>query len=136
MKTSVVVLLVSLTVIANWGSAKTYPELGRVTRIEVRTNDRKNIKTIIEPNQTSKIVVFVDSQRSGWGGSKDMFGVPVPLVILDFYAEQDFKGHFGIGDGFFETQRIGDFASKSVSEDEEQELLNLIGISGELLRKQ
>ncbi len=135
MKMFIVALLVVSVQMSSCGGAKTNPELGRVTRIEVRTNDRENIKTIVEPNQILRIVAFVDSQRSGWGGDGDMFGVPIPRVILDFYEGETFKGHFGVGKGFFETQRVGDFASKSISEEEEQEFLSLVGISDELLQR-
>jgi hypothetical protein len=64
-----------------------------------------------------------------------MYGVPVPRVVLDFYEGENFKGHFGISKGFIETQRVGDFASKSISEGEGQEFLNLVGISDELLKR-
>jgi len=136
MKAIFILSLVSLLFMAGCSGSKTFPELGRVTKIEVRTNESENIKTIVDPNQISRIVAFVDSQRSGWGGSGDMYGVPVPRVILDFYDGEKFEGHFGIGKGFFEAQRVGDFASKSIAEGEEQEFLNLIGISDELLKRE
>ncbi len=135
MKAIFILSLALLLFIAGCSGSKTFPEMGRITRIEVRTNERENIKTIVEPNQISKIVAFVDTHRFGWGGSGDMYGVPVPRVILDFYEDENFKGHFGIGKGFFETQRVGDVASKSISEVEGQEFLNLVEIRAELLKR-
>ena len=129
-------LMFLLLIMASCSGSKSFPELGKVTRIEARTNEKENVKTIVDPGQISKIVAFVDAHRSGWGGSGDMYGVPVPRIILDFYDADNFKGHFGIGKGFVETQRVGAFASRSISEREAQEFLNLIGMSDEsLLRK-
>lgn len=110
-----------------------FPKMGNVTKIIVVTNEHKVIKNISDLKQISKIVAFIDAHREGW--DSPLAGVPVPSVILEFYEGEMFKGHFGVGNDFFETQREGIYCSKSISEREEQEFLGLIEVDKELIHK-
>jgi hypothetical protein len=47
MKAIFILSLISVLFMADCSGSKTFPELGGVTKIEVRTNERENIKTII-----------------------------------------------------------------------------------------
>jgi len=109
-----------------------FPPVGKVTKIEVTNNMSTPLKKITEKNQIAKITAFVDKNSSGWGGFGDWAGVPVPKVVINFYDGEKFKGHFGVGANFFETQRNGDFMSQNASEGEREEFLNLIGIDKSL----
>ena len=83
---------------------------------------------IEDPSQIRSITEFVDNERHGWGGYNDMFGVPVPDIIANFYDGKEFKGHFGAGPSDFETQREGGFSSKPSSKEETQTFLRLVGL--------
>jgi hypothetical protein len=114
-------------------ATKAYPQLGPVTRVEVNVRSEA-VKVIDDPAQVTRIVEFVDSHCRGWGGNSDMFGVPIPRVAANFYNGNEFKGRFGVGAGFFETQREGDFASQRAGSQEEREFLELLGV-GDYLYK-
>jgi hypothetical protein len=111
---------------------KNYPPLDQISRIEIHTGsnhiDQKPVRAINDPGEVTRIVEYVNGHCSGWGGTSDMFGVPVPQVEAYFYAGDRFEGHFGVGPGFFETQRAGDFSSKTIEVKDEQEFLALIGL--------
>ena len=62
-------------------------------------------------------------------GGAPWYGVPVPTIVADFYDGETFKGHLGVGSSFFETQREGDFWSKSAPRSEIQQFLSLVGVS-------
>jgi hypothetical protein len=107
----------------------TYPPLGSVTRIEIKTgSDDKQVRVIDDPEEIRRVIDFVDSHLRGWGGWADWAGVPVPQVSASFYNGSQFKGHFGVGPGFFECQREGTFASKACSGPEELDFLKLVGL--------
>ena len=109
------------------------PEITSVSSVIVVTNERKRIKEISDPRQIRQIVDFVNTQRTNW--RSPAAGVPVPSVILEFYEDDRFKGTFGVGNGFFETQRLGSLLSKSISHEDEKRFLDLIGVGEELIRK-
>jgi hypothetical protein len=131
-KRLLIVLLLSAVAVSGcclgpWGT--TYPPLGPVTRIEVKAglND-KQVRVIDDPAEVQRVVEFVDGHRRGWGWLSDWAGVPVPQVSADFYNGSEFKGHFGVGPGFFECQREGDFASKHCWGPQERRFLELVGL--------
>jgi len=107
--------------------AITYPRLGKVTRTKVRTRSGRALKTVTAREQLDKVVAFVDGQRTGW--ERPWSGIPVPQVTAEFYDGATFKGHFGVGPGFFETHREGDFASKSATAAECAAFLRLLGVN-------
>ena len=109
-----------------------FPLVGKVTRIEVTNNMSVPLKKITDKNQISKISAFIDKNVSGWGSFGDWAGTPVPKVVANLYDGEKFKGHFGVGSNFFETQRNGDFMSKSASQSEIKEFLNVVGIDKSL----
>ncbi len=134
----IVLLIASATVagccLGPWGT--TYPPLGPVTRIEVK-DDRKDdhVHVIDDPAEVQRVVEFVNGHRRGWGWLSDWAGVPVPQVSAYFYNGTEFKGHFGVGPGFFECQREGDFASKHCSDSQGRLFLKLVGLPGSELSR-
>lgn len=54
--------------------------------------------------------------------------MPVPQIVADFYDGSEFKGHFGVGPGFFECHRDGDFASKRCGGRESRAFLEILGL--------
>ena len=107
----------------------TYPPLGPITRIEIKAGASDGqVQVIDEPSKVRRIVEFVDGHLGGWGGASDWAGVPVPQVTVSLYEGAEFKGHFGVGPGFFECQRNGQFASKHCSAREERQFLELVGL--------
>jgi len=129
-----VVCILSLVVTLNaCGSSPkfTYPELGALTEIVVKDNDRwEQIKTISDQHQINAVVKFINSQRSGW--STPRFSFPIPKLQLSLYGD-GFKGSFGISKSSFSMQREGRYDSKPATKEEVQEILNLIGIEKRML---
>jgi hypothetical protein len=74
----------------------------------------------------SEVVDFVDAHRTGWG--TPWYGIPVPAVTVEFYDGTEFKGSFGVGDNFFETQRDGGFFTQSASPAEVLGFLRLVSL--------
>jgi hypothetical protein len=71
-------------------------------------------------------VAFVDGHRSGWEAPAG--GVLVPEYVVNFYSGEEFRGHFGCGRNFFETQRDGrGFFLKDVGNEDVAEFQVLIG---------
>jgi hypothetical protein len=104
-----------------------FPELKGVTRAEVRTNHDELIKEISDPEQIRRLVAFVNSRRSGW--ETPWRGVPVPKHVINFYEGEQFAGHFGWGESFFETQRDSrGFFSRDATPEEVEEFRRLVGI--------
>jgi hypothetical protein len=112
---------------------QTYSGFGNVTRVEIKDRRDELIHRIEDKEQIQKIVAFVDEHRSGWG--RPWYGIPVPQVMANFYDGQTFKGHFGVGRNFFETQREGEFASKDASAEQCRTFLGLIGVDKIVLEK-
>lgn len=81
-----------------------FSKVGKVTKIVVRADHNKTLSTITDTDRIMKIVAFIDERRKGW--SKPWVGVPVPTIVADLYDGDKFKGHFGVGKNFFETQRF------------------------------
>jgi hypothetical protein len=107
-----------------------YPELTGITRINVR--QRASVhgsagRSISHPDSLAAIVGFVNARRDGWAAP--WYGVPVPVIIADFYRGEAFAGHVGVGSNFFEAQRSGDFASRKASPTEIMEFVKLLGSS-------
>lgn len=110
---------------------RSYSPLGQVTRVEVKTGPSgDHVRVIDDPAEVGRIVEFVNGHRGGWGGSSDWLGVPVPQVSAYFYSGSEFRGHFGVGPGFFECQREGDFSSKRCAGAEARQFLDLVGLPG------
>lgn len=99
--------------------------LGPVTTINVTGSDASNLSPTITNSRTiSQVVDFVDSHRTGW--HTPWYGVPVPSVVIEFYNGTEFKGSFGVGKNFLETQRNGGFFSQSAAPDEVRGFLGLL----------
>lgn len=107
-----------------------FPPLGPVTRISVFGSDAsKPLVTITDAQKISQIVAFVDSHRLGW--EAPWYGIPVPTVTAEFFDRTEFKGHFGVGRDFFETQREGVFRSQQASVNDVHQFLDLVGLSSQ-----
>jgi hypothetical protein len=133
-----IVLLLATVAVAGcclgpWGDS--YPLLGPITRVEVIDLSGKTLRTIDDPEEVRRLVEFVDGHRHGWKWDSGWFGIPVPQLTADFYNGSKFQGHFGVGPGFFECQRVGDFASKGCWPRQEQRFLELVGLPDYQLRK-
>jgi hypothetical protein len=120
-------IVISLLSLSACDGNVSFPPLGQVTRVEVRTRRDEPVLTIDDQDKIKAIVNFVDRRRTGWGSHTD--GVPVPEYLANFYDGDTFKGHFGYGRDFFETQRDGrGFFSKDVSAEEVAEFKTLLGV--------
>ncbi len=109
---------------------RAFPALGPVTLIKVSGKEKNEIETIISGQRSiEQIVDFVDSNRAGW--YTPWYGIPVPAITAEFYDGQSFKGSFGVGKNFLETQRDGGFWSKEATPDEVRRFLDLVGKSKE-----
>lgn len=107
--------------------------LGQVTSVNVVGHDgSKPFIKVTDPQKVSRIVDFVDSHRTGW--IKPPYGIPVPTVSAEFYNGTAFKGSFGAGNAFFETQREGGFFSQSTSSREVHSFLDLLGVDDATFR--
>jgi hypothetical protein len=115
------------------GDEREFPKLGQVTRIRVVDNMDHDIgPEIIDKQKIEQIAEFVDSRRSGW--TKPWYGIPVPGVCADFYDGTIFKGHFGAGINFFETNRSS-FWSKNATASEIQQFLGMVAVPREKIRR-
>ena len=108
--------LIVLPLAACGGRKRSFPVLGPVTTANLWISAEDGSKygwKISDPSDLSQIVSFVDSHRSNW--ETPWFGVPVPIVEIQFFYGDRAQGSFGAGKDFFETQRDGGFFSRSAS---------------------
>ncbi len=112
---------------------RSFAPFAGVTRVKIY-DAQGNATVINNPSHIARICAFVNRYPNKWGGSGDVFGVPVPVVKADFSTGQVFLGHFGDGTNFFETQRDGDFCSHPASADEVSAFRKLVGGAGEFGR--
>ena len=108
----------------------TYPPFENVVRIEISWDselggEEENL-VIDDPREIDAVMRFVNERSGGW--SHPWHGVPVPFLVANFYQGRKFIGHFGVGANFFETQRDGDFSSRSAENHERFEFMNLLGV--------
>jgi hypothetical protein len=110
------------------------PPLGQVTevRISVGGNNLKTVKTIRDHEAISRIVAFVDARSDLW--KIDAVGVPVAQVAARFYDGDKYKGFFGAGRSFFETNRVCLFCSRNASSEEVRAFLKLVEMDESYLR--
>jgi hypothetical protein len=110
--------------------------LGRVSQIDIWIHQRDGSSdsvTIRDPKEIATVVAFVDQRSGDW--RTPWYGIPVPTVEARFYDGQTFKGHFGVGKDYFECQRDGVFVSKSASDADIHEFLNVIDVDYETFKK-
>ncbi|HEY2377988.1 MAG TPA: hypothetical protein VGH98_18585 [Gemmatimonadaceae bacterium] len=111
------------------GKVPPYPPLEGITRVEVRgrlAQRDTTVASIADPERIGRILAFVNARCAGW--ERPWAGIPVPIVVADFYRGSEFMGHVGSGASFLETQREDDFASRSASPEEVAEFNALLGI--------
>ena len=128
-------VVVSMTAcgIGKQGPPREFPMLGQVTSVNVSGHDgSKPFIKVTDPLKVSQIVAFVDSHRTGW--IKPWYGIPVPAVTAEFFNGTIFKGSFGVGDAFLETQREGGFFSQTTSPREVHAFLDLLGLDDTTFR--
>jgi hypothetical protein len=106
-------------------STHNFAVLGSVTAISVKGSDPSHSSTkITDGRAITQIVAFVDAHRNGWVAP--WFGVPVPIEVAEFYSGTEFKGSFGVGKDFLETQRDGSFFLQSATSNEVSSFLKLL----------
>jgi hypothetical protein len=106
-------------------STHNFSALGSVTSISVKGSDPSHPSTkITDGGAITEIVAFVDAHRNGW--DVPWSGVPVPIEVAEFYSGTEFKGSFGVGRDFLETQRDGRFFSQSATSSEVSSFLKLL----------
>jgi hypothetical protein len=113
-----------------------FDRIGSVTRVRVTDSyaDTKVNKIINSPEDISRIVEFVDSERDGWGCSwADVAGTRMPRLKLEFYEGDRVIKHFGVGKSFF-WSLMPYATTKSVPPQRVQSFLVLIGISEEVIK--
>jgi hypothetical protein len=128
----VITLLAVTTIVlgCHKGNRRDFPTLGPVTSITVVGLDgSKELVTVTDQQVVYQIVAFVDSRRTGW--ETPWYGIPVPTITAEFFNGTQFKGSFGSGTNFFETQREGVFCSRSASPSEVRRFLDLLGVDGD-----
>lgn len=120
--------LLSLILFVGCGTrnhSREFAAIGHVTSITVSGRDSSShSSTITGKSAISEIADFVDAHRGGWG--TPWSGIPVPVVTVQFYDGTEFKGSFGVGDKFFETQRDGGFFSQTASPSDVLSFLELV----------
>ena len=113
-----------------------FSPLGPITSAELwvsASDGSKFIWKISDPKDLSRIAVFVDSRRTGWG--TPWYGVPVPIVEVEFFDGQKLKVTFGVGKDFFETQREGGFFSKHASPSEIRGFYDVVNLDEATLKE-
>lgn len=108
-----------------------YPELNNVSEIVIM-DWGKPIKKLSDPLLISRVVEFINKRREGW--ETPVTGFPGTKIKLYLYRDGNFIGSFGITDSSFSMQRGGRWDSKPATIQEVQELLDLLGIDGSLLK--
>jgi hypothetical protein len=88
---------------------------------------RDTLGILRDPNAVRALVQFVDARNSDW--EIPWAGVPIPQVQAEFYDTTGFRGSFGGGPGFFETQRQALFASRSASAEDIAVFARLTGVT-------
>jgi hypothetical protein len=102
-----------------------YQLLGDVTKIVVMDQNQK-LKEITDKEHIAQIVKAIDQKRHGW--YMPIQGTPIPKIKLLLYNGEEYKGSFGIGEDFFQTNRRGGFEAKPATDEEIQTFLNTIGV--------
>ena len=129
-------LLVAAPLVACSGGKRDFSPLGPVTTANLWISARDGSKygwKISDPKDLSRIAAFVDSRRMDWG--TPWFGIPVPIVELQFFDGQHPRGSFGAGKNFFETQREGGFFSKGASPSEIRAFFDAVNLDDATLKK-
>lgn len=98
------------------------------THVVVLGLDRGDtLRVLRDPVAVRALVRFVDARNSHW--EIPWAGVPVPQVRAEFYDTTGFRGSFGGGPGFFETQRQDLFASRHATPEDIAEFARLVGVA-------
>lgn len=122
---SVKAIVVLMSTLAFFSCGTSFEQIRGVTRIEIRDNQNRSLRTITEPLQVNQVMQFINARSTQW--KVPWAGVPVPTLIADYYQGTEFAGHFGAGANFFECQRAGGFYSRLASEEELQAFETLVG---------
>lgn len=115
----------SLSAFALFACGTSFGHIQGVTRIEVRDNQNRQLAVIENTQQIADVMQFVNARTGGW--KVPWYGVPIPTLIANFYAERTLLGHFGAGVNFFECQRDGGFFSRSADASELLQFEKLVG---------
>ena len=120
--------LLAFMALVGCSTTRNFPMLGSVTTVVVvGRNGSQPLSKITDARSILQIVAFVDGHRTSWG--TPWYGIPVSFVTAQFFNGSEFKGSFGVGQNFLETQRNGGFYAQRASLEEIQNFLNLLGIN-------
>jgi hypothetical protein len=111
-----------------------YPPLEGITRVDVRVRlagRDATVTSIVDPDSVARVMAFVNVRRNGW--QRPWYGIPVPVVVAEFYRGKEFMGHVGSGASFMEAQRQGDFASRPASAEEVAVFNALLGVGTKVI---
>jgi len=86
----------------------------------------QKLKEITDKESIAQIVKEIDQKRHGW--YMPIQGTPIPKIKLRLYNDEEYKGSFGIGEDFFQTNRGGGFDAKPATDEEIQSFLDTIGV--------
>lgn len=131
-----VALLVTVFLLSGCGSNRVFLPVGRVTtaNLWISASDGSEYGwKISDPKDLSRIVTFVDSQRTNW--STPWFETPEPKVEVQLFDGQVAKGSFGVGKDFFETQREGRSFSKKATPGEIHCFLEAANVDDAMLKE-
>lgn len=136
LRSIIVPLLVTVSLLSGCGSKRVFSPVGRVTTANLWISASDGSKygwKISDTKDLSRIVIFVDSQRANWGTT--WFGTPVPKVEVQLFDGQQAKGSFGVGKDFFETQREGGLFSKKATPGEIHSFLDAANVDDAILKE-
>src|SRR5258708_26761044 len=136
MKITLLSLLLAVSLTGCGRSEREFSKLGSVTSITVSIHARDGsqyLSKISDQRELDQIVAFVNVNRANW--TKPWYGIPVPSVEALLFEGESLKCSFGMGKNFFETQRGGDFFSKTASPTDVRDFLSLLCVDNETLRK-
>lgn len=126
-------ILFGLSVVSlpSCSKSTTFPELTQITKIQVvrrefkNSSTKANAKWITDKKKIASLVDFVNKHNSGWYSPFDTMPMAQGAGLV-FYQGQTEQRVLAIGSNFFSSRGQGKWVLKNASEQQKQELENLI----------
>ena len=110
-----------------------FPDFAGATRVVVTgAGGTDTLAVLSDPERVAAVARFADARNDHW--DVPWAGVPVPRVSAAFWRGSEFRGSFGVGPNFFETQREGEFASRAASDADRAAFLVVLGLPADARR--